>query len=147
MFGMEPSKASRVAGGLLAISGVLGVIILALDQVLRGAPPHMYALALFVIIDFTLAGYLLAKPSRMSFTLAAASSLLRIILQVADVSQAHLYQFRYREFADYLFNPFSSWPATLGNPPGVPAALIDLILLFEVIVVAVAWGARSASKS
>jgi hypothetical protein len=144
---MEPSKASRVAGGLLAISGVLGVIILALDQVLRGVPLHMYSLVVFVIIDFILAGYVLAKPSRMPFTLAAAWSLIRVVLQVADVSQAHLFQFRYREFADYLFNPFSSWPATLGNPPGVPATLIDLIVLSEIIVVAVAWGARSVRKS
>lgn len=144
---IEHSKASKFAGGLLAITGILGVIVLAVDQVLRGAPQHLYALVVFVIIDFILAGYVLAKPLKMSFTFAAVWSVIRIILQLADISQAHLYEFRYREFADYLFNPFSSWPTTLGNLPGVPSALIDLIVLFEIIVIIVAWGARSATKS
>ena len=53
---------------------------------------------------------------------------------------------RYRDFADYLFNPVSSIATSAGNPMGVPGALIDLIILFELVVIVVAWSARSASQ-
>jgi hypothetical protein len=49
----------------------------------------------------------------------------------------------YNEFADYLFDPLAT---DTGNPMGVPAALIDLIIILEAIVVSLAWKARSSSK-
>jgi hypothetical protein len=104
---------------------------------------HFYALIFFVIIDFATAGYLIMKPSKMAFTIAAAWSALRIIIQIADVSQGPVLGMGYADFANYLFNPAS---ASGGNPMGVPAALIDLIMILEVVVILVAWRARSAAK-
>jgi hypothetical protein len=144
---MQTSQASRIAGGLLALTGILGIVILALDQVLRGAPMHYYALIAFVIVDFAAAGLALAKPGKTAFTVAGGWAGLRILLQIADLSQAHLYQFRYTQFADYLFNPMSSLSSSLGNPLGIPGAAIDLIVILEIIVAALAWKARSTVQA
>ena len=146
-------NASRIAGCLLALCGILGIGILSMDQVLRGAtdpmlngiPVHYYALMLFVVLDFIFAGVAFAKPER-GLALAGGWSLLRIILQLADLSQAHAYMFRYTQFADYLFNPASPLSTSLGNPPGVPAIFIDLILLFELVIV-ILWKKGSPSKT
>ncbi len=119
---------------LLATSGTLGVVILLTDQILRGAADHFYALLLFVIVDFALAGSVIAKPSIHIFRLSAIWCALRIILQVADISQAPIYQFTYAQFADYLFNPISSVSSSLGNPLGVPGALLDLIIIIELAI-------------
>ncbi len=144
---MQTGSVSKAVGGLLILTAVLGIILLSLDSVLRsGAPTHYYTLVLFVIVDIVIAIFVIAKSTPMGFTLALGWSLLRILLQVADVSQASVYQFSsYGQFADYLFNPTSSLSTSLGNPPGVPAALIDLILIFEVAVVALAWKGRKPS--
>ena len=132
---------AKLAGVLLALCGILGILLLDMDQVLRGAidpmvgvPLHYYALIVFVVLDFVFAAVAFAKPVK-GLTLAGGWSLLRIIIQIADLSQAHAYMFRYTQFADYLFNPMSSLSTSSGNPPGVPAVFIDLILLFELIVV------------
>jgi hypothetical protein len=138
---METSKTSKKVGALLALIGVLGLVILGLDQILReAAPMHVYGLVLFVIIDFAVAGFVIVKPTKTTFTLAALWSVLRIVIQLGDVSQAHVYGMRYTEFANYLFNPAIT---TSPNPPGVPGAIIDLILLLEVLVIVLARGARS----
>lgn len=137
----EMANHAKLAGVLLALCGILGIGLLSLDQVLRGAvdpmvgvPLHYYALIVFVVLDFIFAGLAFAKPMK-GLALAGGWSLLRIIIQIADLSQAHAYMFRYTQFADYLFNPMSSLSTSFGNPPGVPAVFIDLILLFELIVV------------
>jgi hypothetical protein len=140
---IQTSTASKTAGALLALTGILGIVILAADNVLRAVPMHLYALIVFVIIDFAVAGFVFLKPSKMAFTTAAAWSALRIIIQIADVSQGPVLGMGYTDFANYLFNPAS---ASGSNPMGVPAALIDLIMILEVVVILVAWRARSAAK-
>jgi hypothetical protein len=140
---MQTSSASKTVGLLVALSAILGVVILAADSILRAVPLHFYALVLFVIIDFVVAGLVFMKPSKMAFTAAAGWSALRIIIQLADVSQAPALGMSTGDFANYLFNPMLVTP---GNPMGVPAALIDLIMLLEVIVVVIAWRARSTAK-
>jgi len=130
-----PSLSSNRLGALLAIIGILGVGILLTDQILRGATDHFYALILFVIVDFVLSGLVIARPSRIAFKLAAIWCALRIMLQLADISQAPLYQFTYAQFADYLFNPVSSLSSSLGNPPGVPGILLDLVIILEIVIV------------
>jgi hypothetical protein len=137
------SGASRTVGSLLALTAILGIVILAADQVLPSVPAHYYALVVFVIIDFAIAGLVLAKPSKMSFTLAAGWSALRILLQFADVTQGPGLGMTYNEFADYLFDPLAT---NTGNPIGVPALLIDLIIILEAAVISLAWKARSSSK-
>lgn len=146
---LKMSTASRVAGGLLVLSGLLGIGILALDQVLpKYAPMHYYGLIILVIIDLAVGFLLSAKPMRTYLTLAMVWSIVRIIVQIADVSQAQASGFTsYGQFADYLFNPMSSVSTQLGNVPGIPAALIDLIILLDVVVVVVAWLGRSSKSN
>jgi hypothetical protein len=139
---MEVNLTSRLAGGMFAATGFLGVIILATDQILRESlgGQHWDALVVFVIIDFALAAYLVAKPSRNSLTLGAAWAILRIIIQLADVATAPMSQMSYGDFANYLFNPTL---VTSPNPPGVPAALIDLIIVLELVIAWISLSNRS----
>ena len=126
-------------GSLFVASGILGMAILALDTVLRtGAPPHYYALLAFVIIDFVLGALAFPMPKSMLVRLAILWSVLRILIQLGDVYLGPMYQFTYAQFADYLFNPLSSLPASLGNPAGIPPVPIDLILLIDIAVLFIA---------
>jgi len=128
------------------ISGILGVLILALDTVLRtGAPTHYYALIAFVVVDFMLGALAFPMPRAMLVRLAVLWSVLRILIQVGDVYLGPMYQFTYAQFADYLFNPLSPLPASLRNPPGIPPIPIDLILLIDIavlIIVVKAWSKK-----
>ncbi len=125
-------------------SGLLGTVILALDQVLRsGAPTHYYALIGFVVIDFLLGGLAFRMPRNLLVKLAVVWSVLRILIQLGDISQGPTFQFTYAQFADYLFNPLSSLPASLGNPLGIPPIPIDLILVIDIAVLITALRARS----
>jgi len=126
-------------GSLFVASGILGIVIIALDTVLRtGAPPHYYALIAFVIIDFVLGALAFPMPKRMILRLAILWSVLRILMQLGDVYLGPMYGFSYIQFADYLFNPLSSLPASLGNPAGIPPVPIDLILLIDIAVLIIA---------
>lgn len=126
---------SRTIGTLFAISGLLGIVILALDQVLRtGAPQHYDALILFVIIDFLVGALAFRIPEKLMLKVAAAWCALRIVIQVGDIALGPMFQFTYGQFADYLFNPASALPASLGNPTGIPAVPIDLILICDIAV-------------
>jgi hypothetical protein len=138
---MEMKNASKLVGALLVLTGILGVVILSADQILRESlgGQHWYGLLAFVIIDFAVAAYVLSKPSGASLTFGAVWSILRIVIQLADVATAPMSQMSYGDFANYLFNPTI---ITSPNPPGVPAALIDLILIMEIVVAGVAIGAR-----
>jgi len=138
---MNTSKAAKLVGGLLAVTAVLGIIILATDQILRESlgGQHWDGLVVFVIIDFAVAAYAVAKPSRTSLTFGAAWCVIRIIIQLADVATAPMSQMSYGDFANYLFNPAL---ITNPNPPGVPAALIDLIIILELAIVGVALSGR-----
>lgn len=121
---------------------------MAVDKALPYAPSHYYGLVVFVIIDLVVAGYAFARPTAMAFTAAAVWSIIRIFIQFADVSQGHAVGFNhYRDFADYLFNPMSPMSATVGNSLGIPGAFIDLIIVLEIIVIVVAWGARSTAQT
>ena len=141
---MEASIASKLVGALVALTGISGIVILATDQILRQTlgGQHWYGLAVFVIIDFVVSVYVTFRPTRISFTLAGAWAILRIVIQLADIATAPMFQMGYGDFASYLFNPTLM---TKPNPPGVPAALIDLILLLELAVVWVAFSGRYAT--
>jgi len=134
-------RASKACGALLILSAILGIALLALDNVLRTfATLHYYALLAFVVVDIAVGIYVLARPVKMVFSIAIIWCVLRVILQFADVSQASVYRFSsYGQFADYLFNPASSLSVSFGNPPGVPGLLIDLTLILELAVIAIAW--------
>lgn len=142
---IKPSSSSKLAGGLLALTGILGIIILSVDRILWQSlsGQHAYGLIVFVIIDFVVAAFVLAKASKLAFTVAAGWSGLRIIIQFADIYFGPAIGLTYSRFADYLFNPTASNPP---NPTGVPGAVIDLILILEIIVVLLAWGARSSGQ-
>jgi len=133
-------RASKACGALLILSAILGIAVLALDNVLRTVTLHYYALLAFVVVDVAVGIYVLARPGKMVFSIAIVWCIVRVILQFADLSQASVYQFSsYGQFADYLFNPTSSLSVSLGNPPGVPGLLIDFILILELAVIAIAW--------
>ena len=142
---MDTNKASKLASGFLAVTAVLGIIMLATDQILRDSlsGQHWDALAVFVIIDLAVAVYVVVKRSRTGLTLGAAWSILRIIIQLADVVIAPTLQMSYGDFANYLFNPTL---ITSPNPPGVPAALIDLIIILELATAGVALGRHEPPK-
>ena len=133
--------ASRACGGLLILSAVFGIGILALDTVLRTATVYYYALLAFVVVDVAVGVSILARPVRMVFSIAIIWCAVRIVLQFADLSGSS-----YVQFADYLFNPASSFSVSLGNPPMVPGLLIDCILILEFAVIAIAWRLRHASS-
>lgn len=136
---------SRIIGTLFVIAGVSGIIILALDQVLRtGAPQHYDALILFVIIDFLVGALAFPMPQKLMLKVAAVWSTLRILIQLGDVMLGPMFQFTYAQFADYLFNPASALPASLGNPVGIPPVPIDVILLCDIAVLITA--ARASMK-
>jgi hypothetical protein len=143
---LDSKKASGFVAGLLALTGVLGVIILATDQILRTSLGglHWYGLVGMVVVDFAVAIFVKMKPTRMGLTIAAAWAILRVLLQLGDVTSAPSLQMGYGDFANYLFNPTL---VTSPNPPGVPAALIDLIIILELIVVGVALSGRASQKS
>jgi len=105
---------------------------------------HAYVLILFVIVDFVVAGYVLLKGGKMALTVATLWSGLRVIIQLANVSSATQMGLTYAQFADYLFDPFVLQE---GNPPGVPAVFLDLIIICEVVVILVWLKASSSSKS
>jgi hypothetical protein len=126
---------SRIIGTLFVISGILGIVLLALDQVLRtGAPQHYDALILFVIIDFLIGALAFPMPEKLMLKVAAIWSALRIVIQLGDVTLGPMFQFTTAQFADYLFNPASALPASLGNPTGIPPVPIDLILICDIAV-------------
>ena len=121
--------------------GLLGILILVLDQILWStAPSHAYGLIVFVIVDFAAAGFVLGRPSRMALTIAAAWSSLRILIQLGDVFLGPTLGIGYADFANYLFNPVAVNPP---NPAGIPGGLIDLIVIFQIMVISVALKGRS----
>jgi F0F1-type ATP synthase assembly protein I len=138
------ARASKVVGGLLAIIGLLGVLILTFDRILwETAPAHAYALIVFVIIDFAAGVFVFAKPASMAFTLAGVWSAARIIIQIGDILLGPSLGLPYAQFAGYLFNPAYANPP---NPTGIPGAPIDLIVILEIVVIWVSWKARSSVR-
>ena len=132
MFDLQPS---RTIGSLFVLSGILGIVILALDSVLRTyVTQHYDALIGFVIIDFLLGALCFPMPQKLMLKVAAIWSTLRILIQLGDVALAPMFQYTYAQFADYLFNPLSSLPASSGNPPGIPPVPIDLILICDIAI-------------
>jgi len=126
---------SRMVGTLFVMSGISGIVLLVLDQALRtGAPQHYDALILFVIIDFLVGALAFPMPEKLMLKVAAIWSALRILIQLGDVMLGPMFQFSYAQFADYLFNPASTLPASLGNPVGIPPVPIDLILICDIAV-------------
>ncbi|MGP8070426.1 MAG: hypothetical protein ACLP5V_11105 [Candidatus Bathyarchaeia archaeon] len=141
-------RTSRVIGGLFVVSGLLGVFLLLSDPVLRiGAPQHYDALIAFVVIDFLLGGLEFLTLRSLLVRVAAIWSVVRILLQLGDVFLGPMYQFTYAQFADYLFNPMSSVPATVGNPAGIPSIPIDLILLIDFAVLFIALSQKHSASS
>jgi hypothetical protein len=134
-------KASKTIGGLFVVSAIFGIVLLAVDKVLRtGAPSNYDALIGFVLVDLVVGALAIAKPSIGVGRLAAVWAALRILLQIADVAQAPAFQFSYAQFADYLFNPLST--QATGNPAGIPSVPIDLILIIDIVVLVMALRTR-----
>ena len=127
---------------LLGIVALLGVVLLVLDASLKEyAPTHEAALIAFIIVDLVLAGTVYTKPTKMVYGLVAAWSILRIVIQIGDIMLAPSLGFGYADFANYLFNPLNM---NVGgdNPPGVPGAVLDRIVVLQIVTAYLAWRAR-----
>jgi len=79
------------------------------------------------------------KPSRISFTVLAVWSILRIFILLGDIGTS---QMGPMAFADYLFNPAGVHPP---NPAGVPGILIDIIVVLEILTIGISWAGRSSA--
>lgn len=132
---------ARKIAGLLAVVGLLGIVLLIFDKSLQEyAPSHLDVLIAFVVIDFAFAALVVSKPGRTTITLVVGWSLLRIILQLGDVVLGSSLGFQSNaQFASYLFNPLYS---VEDNPPGVPGAILDLMLLLQLTTIGLGWRAR-----
>ena len=147
---------SKKIAALLAITALLGVVLLAVDPTLREyAPINEAALVVFIIIDFILAGIVYIKPRRVVFGLVAGWSILRIIMQIGDIATLPFLQgrnllqgpepvFGYADFANYLFNPLNM-NRFGSNPPGVPGVFLDLMILLQIVTAYLAWKVRKAA--
>ena len=142
---LQTSTSRKVAGVLVALTGFLGIVILGTDRILWESLSgrHAYGLIAFVVIDFAVAPYITAKAGKMAFTAAAAWSALRVVAQLANIYSATEIGLTYAQFANYLFNPIIIQP---GNPPGIPAVPMDLIIILEIVVVGIGWKGRSAAQ-
>jgi len=131
---------------ILGITGLLDVVLLLFDSVLRsGAPTNYDVVIIFALVDFALAALVAMKSSRTILMSVVAWSVLRILLEIGDITQASVYQFAsYGQFADYLFNPFSATAISLGNPRGIPGAALDLTLLLQLVLAVLGWKASTA---
>jgi hypothetical protein len=116
-------KASWIAGGLLAATAVLALVILGF--LTEEVTLHFYALTLFLLLDIVFAGLVLVRPSKMSFTLVALWSILRILLFVGDLSQASILQA----------------PSPDENP--LEFQILELIVFIQIVLIGVAWKGRS----
>jgi hypothetical protein len=142
---MQNSASRKVVGILVALTGFLGIVILGTDRILWESLSgrHAYGLIAFVVIDFAVAAYVAAKAGKMAFTVAAAWSAFRVVAQLANVYSATEIGLTYAQFANYLFNPMIIQP---GNPPGIPAVPMDLIIVLEIVVVGISWKGRSQAQ-
>jgi hypothetical protein len=100
-------------------------------------------LILFVLVDFVVAGFVLLKAGKTALNVAGLWSILRIVAQLGNVLSAPQMGLTYAQFADYLFDPLVLQE---GNPPGVPAVLLDLIIVFELVVILAWFRTRSSAK-
>ncbi len=139
------SNAANILPLMLALSGVMGVVILVTDKILWDEAPfgHLYGLIAFTALDFTVGGYLVIKKSNLALKTAAAWSIVRLIIQFADIFTGPLTGLTYSEFANYLFNPIADNPP---NPTGVPGVPIDIITFSDLIVALVAWNFLKAKR-
>ena len=120
---------------------MLGILILTIDKLIwQIAPLHAYGLIVFVIVDLGLCVFVLAKPSKLGFTLAGVWCILRIVIQIGDIALGPSFGLTYAQFADYLFNPLAN---NAPNLTGVPGILIDIVLVLEIVVVWTALRGRS----
>jgi hypothetical protein len=117
-------KASWIAGGLLVVTAMSGLI--SLSFLSEEVTLHFYALTLFLILDLVLAGFVLLRPSKTSFTLVAIWSILRIALFIGDISQASILQA----------------PSAEDNP--LEFQMLEFIVIIQIGLIGVAWKARSA---
>ena len=139
----EANRPKPIIAILLVILAVLGIGVLSLDQVLwkAAAAQRAYPLIGFVIIDLVLAGLVFAK--RLGFSPVLIWSALRLTLNLGVITT--LPPPAYAAFASYLFNPADTQGVGAGNPAGIPAVPLDLMVITFVILIAL--GIRGLSRA
>lgn len=123
---------------LLAISALLGIVILVEDYLLgfdggrylwyyNDVGFHAYALIGFLVIDFIIAGLILAK-GRMGVRLALLWSILQVLAMLLDPFTGPQFGIEALDFANYLFGIWA----------------FDLLLIVRIITIPIAWRTSKA---
>lgn len=135
---VNTSRLKSIISILLIILGILGITVLTFDRFLWevAATERAYPLIGFVIIDFVLVALVFSK--RIGFLPVLIWATIRLILNLGDIATAPAWYVganAYSSFASYLFNPFDSQAVTFGNPAGIPAVPIDLMVIIYLILI------------
>ncbi len=116
------TKLSWVASGLLVATAALAFLILAFLS--EEVTLHFYALTLFLLLDLVLAGLVLLRPSKTTFSLVAVWAALRVVLFVGGV-----------------FAPILQAPSAEDNP--AEFQVLELMTILQIGLTVVALRARS----
>ncbi|MEM4312269.1 MAG: hypothetical protein QXX95_07765 [Nitrososphaerales archaeon] len=135
------SKILNFAIVFLIIQASMGILILTTDKLLWeiAATSKAYPLIGFIIVDFILAGWLVVRKI-FSWIPIFSWALIRLLLQFGDLLTAPMVYNEPMEislplFANYLFNPLDTQGVKFGNPFGIPAIAIDVMVLMYILLI------------
>jgi len=145
----EAKRPSTLVGILLVILAGLSLSILALDAFLWEVAflLRVVPLSIFIVIHLVFAGLVFTK--RVSYKPILIWAALLFVLGAADVSQAPVFYDgapEFAAFANYLFNPLDPSSSTIGNPPGIPAVPVDLMMITYLVLVGLSIRGLKSSK-
>jgi len=145
----EAKHPSNLVGVLLVILAGLSFSILALDAFLWEVAflLRVVPLSIFIVIHLILAGLVFTK--RVSYKPILIWAALLFVLGAGDVSQAPIFYDgapEFGAFASYLFNPLDPSGPSIGNPPGIPAIPIDLMMITYLALVGLSIRSLKSSK-
>ena len=145
----EAKPPSTLVGILLVILAGLSLSILALDAFLWEVAflLRVVPLSIFIVIHLVFAGLVFTK--RVSYKPILIWAALLFVLGAADVSQAPVFydgKPEYGAFANYLFNPLDPSGRSIGNPPGIPAVPLDLMMIIYLVIVGMSIKELRSSK-
>ncbi|MFQ6010567.1 MAG: hypothetical protein ACE5KG_00100 [Nitrososphaerales archaeon] len=145
----EPKQLGNLAGVLLIVLAGLTLSILAFDSFLWEVAFlfRVVPLSIFIVIHLVLAGLVLAR--RVGYKPILIWAALLFVLGAGDVASAPLWyegEPAFAAFANYLFNPLDTSGQDVGNPPGIPALPVDLMMAIYLILVGLSIRARRLSN-
>ncbi len=145
----EARRPGTHIGLLLVILAGLSLSILALDAFLWEVAflLRVVPLGIFIVIHIVLASLIFTK--RVNYKPILIWAALLFVLGAADVSQAPIFyegEQEFAAFANYLFNPLDPSGRSVGNPPGIPAVPLDLMMIIYLVIVGLSIKGLKSSK-